>query len=69
MPAPVQRTVRVSVEQSVHQIDCIVLFLIDDFGVDLRHLHIGMTEQFRGRVEVCTERQHHRCERVPARVK
>ena len=27
-----------------------------------------MAEQFRGRVEVCTERQHHRCERVPARV-
>lgn len=44
MPAPVQRTVRVSVEQSVYQIDRIVLFLIDDFGVHLRHLHIGMTE-------------------------
>ena len=52
------------VEQSVHQIDRIVLFLIDDFGVDLRHFHIGMTEQFRGRVEVCTGCQHHRRERV-----
>lgn len=52
MPAPVQRTVRVSVEQSVYQIDRIVLFLIDDFGVHLRHLHVSMTEQFRGCIEV-----------------
>ena len=57
------------IEQSVYQIDGIILFLIDDFGIHLCHLHIGMTEQFRGRVEVCAERQHHRCERVPARVK
>ena len=57
------------VEQSVHQIDRIVLFLIDDFGIHLRHLHIGMAEQLRGRVEVCSERQHHRRERVAARVK
>lgn len=56
------------VEQSVHQIDRIVLFLIDDFGIHLRHLHIGMAEQLRGRVEVCSERQHHRGERVAARV-
>lgn len=52
------------VEQSIHQIDRIVLFLIDDFGIHLRHLHIGMAEQLRGRVEVCSERQHHRGERV-----
>lgn len=32
------------IEQSVYQIDGIVLFLIDDFGIHLRHLHIGMTE-------------------------
>ena len=56
------------VEQSVHQIDRIVLFLIDDFGIHLRHLYIRMTKQFRGRVEVCTERQHHRGKRVAARV-
>ena len=55
MAAPVQRTVRVSVEQSVHQIDRIVLFLIDDFGVHLCHLHVGMTEQFRGGIEVGAE--------------
>ena len=64
MPAPVQRTVRVSVEQSVYQIDRIVLFLIDDFGVHLRHLHVGMTEQFRGGIEVGAKRQHHRRKRV-----
>ena len=57
-----------SLKQSVYQIDCIVLFLIDDFGIHLRHLHICMTEQFGGRVEVCTERQHHRRERVPRRM-
>ena len=45
MVSPVQRTVHISVEQPVHQIDCIVLFLIDDFGVHLCHLHVGMTEQ------------------------
>lgn len=56
------------VEQSVHQIDRIVLFLIDDFGIHLRHLHIGMAEQLRGRVEVCSERQHHRGESVARRV-
>lgn len=46
MAAPVQRTIYVSVEQPVHQIDCIVLFLIDDFGVHLCHLDnifVGMT--------------------------
>lgn len=69
MAAPLQRTIYVSVEQPVYQIDRIILFLIDDFGVHLCHLHIGMAEQFRGRVEVCTKRQHHRCERVAARVK
>ena len=47
MATPVQRTIYVSVEQPVHQIDCIVLFLIDDFGVYLCHLHVGMTEQLR----------------------
>ena len=36
------------IEQSVYQIDGIVLFLVDDFGVHLRHFHIGMTEQLRG---------------------
>ena len=66
MAGPVQRTIHVSIEQPVHQIDRIVLFLIDDFGIHLRHLHICMTEQFGGRVEVCTERQHHRRERVAA---
>ena len=64
MISPVQRTVRVSVEQSVYQIDRIVLFLIDDFGVYLCHLHVGMTEQLRGGIEVSAKRQHHRRERV-----
>ena len=68
MPAPVQRTVRVSVEQSVYQIDRIILFLIDDFGVHLCHLHVGMTEQLRGGIEVRAKRQHHRRERVPSGV-
>lgn len=64
MAGPVQRTIHVSVEQPVHQIDCIVLFLIDDFGVYLCHLHVGMTEQLRGCIEVGAKRQHHRRERV-----
>ena len=64
MVSPVQRTVHISVEQPVHQIDCIVLFLIDDFGVHLCHLHVGMTEQLRGGIEVGAKRQHHRRERV-----
>jgi len=29
---------------TVYQIDGIILFLIDDFGVHLRHFHIGMTK-------------------------
>ena len=49
------------IEQSVYQINSIILFLIDDFGVHLCHFHIGMTEQFRGSIEICSERQHHRC--------
>ena len=69
MISPVQRTVLVSVEQSVHQIDCIVLFLIDDFGVHLRHLYVGMTEQLRGGIEVGAKRQHHRRKRVTGGVK
>ena len=32
------------IEQPIYQIDRIILFLIDDFGVHLCHLHIGMTE-------------------------
>ena len=52
MAGPVQRTIHVSIEQPVHQIDRIVLFLIDDFGVYLCHLHVGMTEQLRGGIEV-----------------
>ena len=64
MAAPVQRTIHVSVEQPVHQIDSIVLLLIDDFGVHLCHLHVGMTEQLRGGIEVGAKRQHHRRKRV-----
>ena len=51
-------------EQSIYQIDGIILFLIDDFGVNLRHLHIGMAEQLRGSIKICSERQHHRGESV-----
>lgn len=69
MAAPVQRTIHVSVEQPVHQIDRIVLFLIDDFGVYLCHLHVGMTEQFRGDIEVDAKRQHHRRKRVMGKMK
>lgn len=68
MTASVQRTIHVSVEQPVHQIDCIVLFLIDDFGVYLCHLHVGMTEQLRGCIEVSAKRQHHRRKRVTGTV-
>ena len=69
MAAPVQRTIYVLVEQPVYQIDCIVLFLIDDFGVHLRHLHVSMTEQFRGGIEVGAKRQHHRRKRVTGGMK
>ena len=68
MAAPVQRTIHVSVEQPVHQIDCIVLFLINDFDVYLCHFYIGMTEQLRGSIEICTKRQHHRRKRVTGSV-
>lgn len=68
MTASVQRTIHVSVEQPVHQIDRIILFLIDDFGVYLCHLHVGMTEQLRGGIEVGAKRQHHRRKRVTGRV-
>ena len=56
------------IEQPVYKIDGIILFLIDDFGIHLCHLHIGMTEQLRGSIEICSERQHHRGERVARRV-
>lgn len=56
------------IEQSVYQIDGIVLFLIDDLGIHLRHLHIGMAEQLRGGIEIRTECQHHRCKSVPGNV-
>jgi len=52
------------IEQPVYKIDGIILFLIDDFGIHLCHLHIGMTEQLRGSIEICSERQHHRGESV-----
>lgn len=53
-----------SIEQSVYQIYCIILFLINDFGIYLRHLHIGITEQLRGCIEVCPKGKHHRSECV-----
>lgn len=56
------------IEQAIYQIDGIILFLIDDFGIHLRHLHIGMTEQLRGGIEICTERQHHRRKSMARRV-
>ena len=43
----------------------IILFLIDDFSVNLRHSHRCMTEQLRYGIEVCTKRQHHGRERMP----
>ena len=52
------------IEQSVYQIDGVILFLIDDFGVHLRHFHISMAEQLRGGIEIRTECQHHRCKSV-----
>lgn len=69
MAAPVQRTIHVSVEQPVYQINRIVLSLTDDFGVHLRHLHIGMTDQLRGGIEAGAKRQHHRRKRVTEAVK
>ena len=56
------------IEQPVYKIDGIILFLIDDFGIHLCHLHIGMTEQLRGSIEICSERQHLRGESVERRV-
>ena len=53
------------IEQPVYQIDGIILFLIDDFGIHLRHFHIGMTEQLRGGIEICSKCQHHRGKSVP----
>ena len=58
----------VSFEQPVYQIDRIALFLIDDLSVHLRHLQVCMSEQLRGRIEVGTERQHHRRKRVAGEV-
>lgn len=54
-----------SIEQSVYQIDSIILLLVDDFCVHLRHFHIRMTEQLRGSIEICSKGQHHRGECVP----
>ena len=69
MPASAQRTIHVSVEQPVYQIDRIILLLIDDLGVYLCHLHVGMTEQFRGGIKVGAKRQHHCRKRVTGSVK
>ena len=44
-----------SVEQSVYQVDRLVFFLVDNLGIHLGHLHIGMAEQLRGRVKVSPE--------------
>ena len=46
----VNRFLNVSVEQSIHEIHRLVFLAIDDFGINLRHLHIRMAEQLRGRV-------------------
>lgn len=40
----------ISVKQSIHEIHGLVFLSVDDFGIDLRHFHIRMAEQFRSRI-------------------
>lgn len=58
-----------SIEQSIHEIHRLVFLSVDDFSIDLRHLHVRMSEQFRGRIKVGSERQHHRRECMSCGVK
>jgi len=58
-----------SLKQSVDQVDRIILFLVDDFGVHLCHSHGGMAKQLRYGIEIRTERQHHGRECMPGGVK
>lgn len=57
-----------SIKQAIHQIDRIIFLLIDNFGVHLCHLHIGMAEQLRGRVKICAKCQHHCCKCMAGKV-
>ena len=57
-----------SAKYVINQIHRFNFLAVNDFRVNLRGLHVGVSEQFRYRVEVCTERQHHRGERVPTGV-
>lgn len=52
----------------VDQSDGVVFFLIDDFRVYLRGLHVRVTKQLADGIEVCAKCQHHRGERVLAHV-
>ena len=50
----------------INQTACIVFFLIDDFCVNLRCFHLGMTKQFGNRVDIGSQSQHHGSECMAA---
>ena len=52
-------------EHSVNEVDGFLLLLVHDFSIDFRGLNVGMSHQLACGKKVCTEREHHRSERVP----
>lgn len=51
-------------EHTVNEVDGFLLLLIHDFSIDFRGLNVGMSHQLACGKKVCTEREHHRSERV-----
>ena len=56
------------IEYVVHQTYGIVFLLVDDFGIYLDRLDVGVAEQFRYGVNVRSERQQYRGEGMSAGV-
>ena len=52
-------------EHTINEVNGFFLLLIHDFSIDFRGLNVGMSHQLACGKKVCTEREHHRSERVP----
>ena len=53
-------------EHTVNEVYGFLFLLIHDFSIDFRGLNVGMSHQLTCGKKVCTEREHHRSERVPS---
>ena len=53
----------------VNETDSIIFLLVDDLGINLRDLYLGMSHQLACGLDVRTQREHHSAKGMSAAVK